>query len=96
MHMAKHKYFVSWYKAYPIYEPAEGGYYYEGEHLIQSIRVGSLKRARKAMQREAKSLGFTSIGSNMSSLCGKYIGESEYIYIETVRGIHEHGWRPYC
>lgn len=94
--MAKNKYFVSFYEAYPIYEPAEGGYYYEGEQLVESIKVGSLKRARRIMRREAANLGFTCIGSNSSSLRGKYIGESEYIYIETVRGIHEHGWHPYC
>ena len=97
--MAKKKrrhYFVSWYEGYPIYEPAEGGYYYEGERLIQSIKVGSLKRARRIMRQNAENLEFTNIGKNYSSRQGKYIGDSEYIYIETVQGIHEHGWHPYC
>ena len=92
----KTRYFVSFYEAFPIYEPAEGGYYYEGEQLVDSILVGSLKKARRVMRREAERLEFTSIGCNNSSKRGEYIGESEYIYIETVKGIHEHGWHPYC
>lgn len=92
----RRRYYVSLYESYPIYEPAEGGYYYEGEHLVDCIAVGSLKRARRVMKREAEELGFTSIGKNFSSLRGEYIGESDYIYIETVKGIHEHGWHPYC
>lgn len=92
----RRRYYVSLYESYPIYEPAEGGYYYEGEHLVDCIIVGSLKRARRIMKREANELGFTSIGKNFSSLRGEYIGESDYIYIETVKGIHEHGWHPYC
>lgn len=92
----RRRYYVSLYESYPIYEPAEGGYYYEGKHLVDCITVGSLKRARRIMKREANELGFTSIGKNFSSLRGEYIGESDYIYIETVKGIHEHGWHPYC
>ena len=37
----KRKYYVSYYEAFPIFEPAEGGYYYEGRQLIDSIKVGS-------------------------------------------------------
>lgn len=97
--MAKKKrtrYFVSLYEAYPIYEPAEGGYYYEGEHLVESFMVGSLKKARRIMRREAERMEYTNIGFNSCSKHGEYIGDSEYIYIETVKGIHEHGYRPYC
>lgn len=96
--MAKKKrprYFVSLYEAYPIYEPAEGGYYYEGERLVDSYMVRTLKKARKQLRLEAKNLGFDFIGKNYASNSGEYIGESEYIYIETVKGIHEHGWHPY-
>ena len=28
---------ISHYEKYPIYEPAEGGYYYEGRRLVDSI-----------------------------------------------------------
>lgn len=97
--MAKKKrvrYFVSLYEAYPIYEPAEGCYYYEGERLVESFRVGSLKKARRVMRREAERMEYTNIGCNSCSKHGEYIGDSEYIYIETVKGINEHGYRPYC
>ena len=29
------KYYLTYYEAYPIYEPAEGGYYYEGRTAIK-------------------------------------------------------------
>lgn len=29
------KYYLTYYEAYPIYEPAEGGYYYEGRNAIK-------------------------------------------------------------
>lgn len=28
-------YYLTYYEAYPIYEPAEGGYYYEGRNCIE-------------------------------------------------------------
>lgn len=30
--------YISYYEEYPIYEPAEGGYYYPGNRLIDSKR----------------------------------------------------------
>ena len=29
------KYYLTYYEAYPIYEPAEGGYYYEGRNAVK-------------------------------------------------------------
>ena len=29
------KYYLTYYEAYPIYEPAEGGYYYEGRTAVK-------------------------------------------------------------
>lgn len=29
------KYYITYYEAYPIYEPAEGGYYYEGINAVE-------------------------------------------------------------
>ena len=39
--------YLSHYKEYPIYERAEGGYYYEGNELIESDRLS--KRQAKAL-----------------------------------------------
>ena len=36
---------LSYYEEYPIYEPAEGGYYYEGLALVKTERLS--KRAAK-------------------------------------------------
>ena len=38
---------LSTYSGYPIYEPAEGGYYYAGEQLTKSVKVKHGKGKRK-------------------------------------------------
>ena len=40
-------YYVSWINEYPIYEPAEGGYYYEGETVVSCRAFRSWKKAKK-------------------------------------------------
>ena len=37
------KYYLTYYEAYPIYEPAEGGYYYEGRTAIKWWESENLK-----------------------------------------------------
>ena len=92
----KRKYYVSYYEAFPIFEPAEGGYYYEGRQLIDSIKVGSLKRARRILKAESANLEHDFVGKNHSYHQGRHIGDATYLYIETVKGKHESGWHPYC
>lgn len=100
--MAKKKtyYYVSYYEEYPIYEPAEGGYYYAGEKLIDSLRVGSLKSARRVLRRMIEQEGgeseFDSIGKSCAYVAGRYVGQGYYFRIETIRGRHEKGYVPYC
>ena len=36
------KYYLTYYEAYPIYEPAEGGYYYEGRNCVEWAESESL------------------------------------------------------
>lgn len=38
--------YISYYEQYPIYEPAEGGYYYPGNCLVDSKRK-SKRQCRK-------------------------------------------------
>lgn len=38
--------YVTHYEEYPIYEPAEGGYYYSGNQITETERMS--KRAAKA------------------------------------------------
>ena len=35
--------YLTYYKEYPIYEPAEGGYYYAGNEVAQSERMSKRK-----------------------------------------------------
>lgn len=39
--------YLSYYQEYPIYEPAEGGYYYPGNELVNSSRM-----SKRACRRE--------------------------------------------
>ena len=92
----KRWYYVSYYSEYPIYEPAEGGYYYAGNQLMETVRLGSLKRARQTIRAKAEYYGMDICGQNFAIQRSKYIGEDEYIRIETVAGVKESGRVPYC
>lgn len=94
-------YYVSYYESYPIFEPAEGGYYYEGVGLQNFERFGSLKSAQRFLRKKIEECG----GKVEFDYIGKYearkhesnkIGDSWYLRIETVCGKHERGWYPYC
>lgn len=39
--------YLSYYEEFPIYEPAEGGYYYPGNQLINSERLSKRQAKRK-------------------------------------------------
>ena len=39
--------YVSHYSEYPIYEPAEGGYYYAGNQIVESERLSKRKAKQK-------------------------------------------------
>ena len=57
--------YLTYYKEYPIYEPAEGGYYYAGNEVAQSERMSKRKcRSRfneiwKECEKENIENGFT-------------------------------------
>lgn len=99
--MAKKKrkiwYYVTWYDKYPIYEPAEGGYYYEGMEAHGYFKCGSLKRAKKYLEKWAKEEGYViSTNGRHAYEESRYIGEGTVMHIETVLGIHTCGYVPYC
>ena len=90
-------YYVSWYDKYPIYEPAEGGYYYEGLDCACWYKFGSLARAKKWLKRWAEEYGYELSGNERHAYEeSHYIGEGTVIHIETVQGIHTCGYVPYC
>ena len=44
-------YYVSWIREYPIYEPAEGGYYYAGEQVFLCNAYPTWKQANRAFKK---------------------------------------------
>ena len=88
-------YYVSLYERYPIYEAAEGGYYYEGRELTLSYRTRSLNKARRILRELAAEWDMECFYNKAhSDYC--YIGEGNDAYIETAFGKHEEGYKPYC
>lgn len=65
---------LTYYEEYPIYEPAEGGYYYEGNRAIESKRMSKRKCREKfeeiwkRCQEENELLGFVE-GADWNDIC---------------------------
>lgn len=80
-------YYVTLYEEYPIYEPAEGGYYYAGRDVSCVLYVtSSYKKARKFYDKNFEKYSYLS----------KYIGESHYLQIERKVGEYTSGRQIYC
>ena len=104
----KRMYYVCEYNQYPIYEPAEGGYYYEGTELVRHKKTRSLKKARRWLREWAKDYyeweeeltedakEYIDNANNHIYYMTKYIGEGVEWHIETRFGKNEHGYVPYC
>ena len=91
MNKPKRMFFVSYYECYPIYEPAEGGYYYEGIELIDSYVKGTLKGARRLLKKLSEEYALDTMLKDGAECSGKYIGDRRFLRIETVMGIKESG-----
>ena len=102
------KYYVSLYELYPIYEPAEGGYYYDGCEYKGSLPAcKTLKKARRLLRKQIQYLQ-EEYGEDKVYEWGwaghlwgvrtqsKYIGEGTVIRIETRKASGESGYKPYC
>ena len=103
-------YYVSRYEEYPIYEPAEGGYYYAGCELVHSAECETIEDALDvawgfANDAELRqfNIGVEEAASDIDefgSCCtaadyGRYIGETVFICIELEKGSEERGAHPY-
>lgn len=105
-------FYVSYITEYPIYEPAEGGYYYAGETVEMCREFTSWKKANKFFQKcrkefleehddEPERIYDATWGG-----VGKWVNpavyyHSKYIgdgeYIQITRKIpQDKGWHPYC
>lgn len=85
--MKKHKVHISYYDEFPIYEPAEGGYYYAGAGLSSTTKLMSKTEARAKMDEywnECKKENFDMYGKEddfARSTYGNAIDENNnYIY----------------
>lgn len=91
--------YLTHYVEYPIYEPAEGGYYYTGNEAQEFYRLNSVKQAKRKLAKMKKDLeceGFVVDEEyGRARLCSKYIGEGEQWVIEKVYGSENSGWHPY-
>jgi hypothetical protein len=98
--------YVSYYEEYPIYEPAEGGYYYAGLALVSTERM-SKRAAKRLFDEEARQMleetkddpypwieGNRMFGRQIFR-DSKYIGDGAYFCIEKHKGMHSRGWQPY-
>lgn len=89
--------YLTHYTEYPIYEPAEGGYYYAGNEANEYYRLNSVKQAKRKlakMRKELEAEGFE-VYEDEAYMHSKYIGESEFWRIEKVYGSHESGRQIY-
>ncbi len=83
----KYPYYVSVYDKYPIYEPAEGGYYYEGRQIVGSKGFNSYDEAQayaeELFKEEKEYYGKgTKFSDGVYECDGRYIGEGVRIAIE--------------
>lgn len=105
-------YYVSFISEYPIYEPAEGGYYYAGETVVECKEFQSWKKANRAYQAMKRELidvyGHTGrVDSFDCGGCGKYLNHPATYYHSKYIGEgarvqltrtkpHNIGRQPYC
>lgn len=89
--------FLTHYCEYPIYEPAEGGYYYSGLEATEAIEFDTEEEAIQylaEMKSDLEENGFT-VYDTRAVLSSKYIGSSEYWEIEKQYGSLNRGKQIY-
>jgi hypothetical protein len=89
--------YLTHYAEYPIYEPAEGGYYYAGNEAYECHRFWTTwgaKRHLAKMRAELEEEGFI-VSESRAFLFSKYIGEGESWVIERSYGSHKSGKQIY-
>lgn len=105
-------FYVSYITEYPIYEPAEGGYYYAGTQIQMCREFSSWKKANRFFQKCRKEFlemhedEPDRINDATWGGVGKYVNPAVYYFsryigegesVELTRTKPvEHGWTPYC
>ena len=89
--------YLTHYCKYPIYEPAEGGYYYAGKEVDEHYRFFTkwgAKRQLAKMKAKLEEDGWVVL-DNCAHLRSKYIGDGEHWYIEKKLGSRSSGKQVY-
>lgn len=105
-------YYVSYITEYPIYEPAEGGYYYAGTQIQMCREFQTWKKANRFFQKCRKEFlemhegEEDRINDATWGGVGKHVNPAVYYFsryigegesVELTRAKPvEHGWTPYC
>ncbi len=105
-------YYVSYITEYPIYEPAEGGYYYTGETVQFCRGFSTWKKANRFFQKIRKEFleehedTPDRINDAVWGGVGKWVNPAVYYHsryvgegerVELTRTKpHDIGWQPYC
>lgn len=101
----KYPYYVTLYYLYPIWEPAEGGYYYNGVDIDTSYGFQSRKKALKFLRKRRKEClkedegvegWFNYINSFGIYNRNGYIGNGYFWELERKQGNSISGHQPYC
>lgn len=101
----KYPYYVTLYYLYPIWEPAEGGYYYNGIGVDESYGFQTHKKALKFLRKHRKGCleedgmvdgWFDYIKSFGVYNRNGYIGEGYFWQMERKFGASRSGYQPYC
>lgn len=83
------KWYLTHYEEYPIYEPAEGGYYYAGRQYTEYIECSSeavaIHKLQHVLKEDLEDLGFI-VDKTRAYTRGRRIGDGEYWEIEEILG----------
>ena len=94
----REKWYLSLYYKYEIFEPAEGGYFYEGNSLHSYDEYDSWEEAVKgyneAFEDEEEGTVYK-CGLFIRETKQAHIGEGEFLVLESKLGIHQSGYVPY-
>ena len=102
----KSAYYVTIYNEYPIYEPAEGGYYYTGADISESWGFQTFRDAKRFIRKLYKECVQSGDTKSEYWYCNSnhlffgmdsyYIGEGWFVQLERKQGKSVKGWEPYC
>lgn len=93
-------FYVTYYSEYPIYEPAEGGYYYPGRDAIWSKGFNTEEEATEFMENEVANDDYIDNWERYTNgyiSRGEYIGQDQMIVIEPKNAYLSEiaGYEPY-